>query len=245
MSLKGLQDNWDELSKLDPLFAILSWPDKKNNKWDIEDFFQTGVEEIGLILRHLDSLGINVPRRIALDFGCGVGRLTQALATHFEEVHGVDISPTMIDGARKYNRYGDKCKYHLNESNDLRLFSDNSFDLIYTSLTLQHMAPEYSKAYIKEFLRIVSTDGVAVFDLPSKPVKINIIKQLIVRIFGYAVIQACFKVLFRRPAMEMFAIKRENLTKFLEENGAKIIAIERSPSSSNEWIVYQYYVSRK
>ncbi len=40
----------------------------------------------------------------ALDFGCGVGRLTQALADYFNEVAGVDVSPTMVNKALEYNK---------------------------------------------------------------------------------------------------------------------------------------------
>ena len=37
----------------------------------------------------------------ALDFGCGVWRLTQPLADHFKEVCGIDISPNFIELANK------------------------------------------------------------------------------------------------------------------------------------------------
>ena len=39
----------------------------------------------------------------ALDFGCGVGRLTRALGTRFESALGVDISAGMIEQARRLN----------------------------------------------------------------------------------------------------------------------------------------------
>ncbi len=40
---------------------------------------------------HLYSLGVTIPHGKALDFGCGVGRVTQALAQYFDEVYGVDF----------------------------------------------------------------------------------------------------------------------------------------------------------
>lgn len=61
------------------------------------------------LIEYVRSLNIDCPRKHALDFGCGVGRLTQALAAHFDEVTGVDISPSMIKLAKKYSRHGDGC----------------------------------------------------------------------------------------------------------------------------------------
>ncbi len=62
----------------------------------------------------MDYLGdrqISFPKRRALDFGCGVGRLTQALARHFNIVDGVDIAPSMIELANQFNRSGGRCRY--------------------------------------------------------------------------------------------------------------------------------------
>jgi len=67
------------------------------------EFFESGLKEINAVMRYVESLGIDVSRRRALDFGCGVGRLTQAIANYFEEVYGVDIALSMIEQATKCN----------------------------------------------------------------------------------------------------------------------------------------------
>jgi SAM-dependent methyltransferase len=121
-------------------------------------------------LRYIASeLNFDIRRGAALDFGCGVGRLTQALCRHFERAVGVDIAPSMIRLANQFNRFGDRCRYCLNEANDLRLFADDSFDFIYSNLVLQHMQPDYSKNYIKEFVRVLAPGGIAFFQLPGLP----------------------------------------------------------------------------
>ena len=84
MSLKRLEINWDEWAKRDAMFAILTF-DGKAGKWDAEEFFRSGREEIAQVLREADALLPQSPKKRALDFGCGIGRLTQALAEHFEE----------------------------------------------------------------------------------------------------------------------------------------------------------------
>ena len=89
------------------MWAIITWPDKKGRKWKAEEFFYTGKQEIDAVLKHTSSLGIAINRRRALDFGCGVGRLTQALVAHFNHVAGVDIAASMLKMARNYNRFGE------------------------------------------------------------------------------------------------------------------------------------------
>jgi SAM-dependent methyltransferase len=167
VEFRELQRNWDILGKEDPLWAIITWEDKKGNKWDREEFFASGVHEIEEVMRYLGGLLLGAPRGRALDFGCGVGRLTQALAGHFTRATGVDIAPSMIAQARAFDREH-RCEFLLNDRADLSLFRAGSFDFVYSNIVLQHMRPEYSIAYIREFARVLASGGVAVFQLPSK-----------------------------------------------------------------------------
>ena len=56
------------------------------------------------VLGHAQHLGRPLRHGTALDFGCGVGRLTHALAPHFERTYGVDVSSTMIEQAQAARR---------------------------------------------------------------------------------------------------------------------------------------------
>jgi len=167
MDLQELQENWHEFGRRDPLWAILTYPEKRGGKWDREEFFASGRDEILDVLRQAQDLGFAVRRQSALDFGCGVGRLTQALCEWFERCCGVDIAPSMIELAREYNRRGPQCEYFLNPRDDLRIFPDDSFDLVYSNRVLQHMRPQYSKSYIREFVRVVRPGGLVVFQIPD------------------------------------------------------------------------------
>lgn len=169
MNLKQTQSNWELLAKTDPLYGVLSHQGKRGGKWGEAEFFGTGVAEIAELLEQAGRMGLTFPRGRALDFGCGVGRLSQALAAHFSEVTGVDISPAMLSLAEKYNQAGTRCKYLLNDRADLSLFPDSSFDLIYTNIVLQHMAPDIALGYLPEFLRVLSPQGLLAFQLPERP----------------------------------------------------------------------------
>ena len=167
MDLQELQKNWNELGKTDPLWAILTDPSCRGGKWDVERFFATGREEIAEVMQQADALHLPEHRGTALDFGCGVGRLTQALCGWFDRCYGVDIAPSMIDLARQYNRAGLKCEYFVNPHPDLRLFPDDQFDLVHSNIVLQHMRPEYSALYIREFVRVVRPGGLVIFQIPE------------------------------------------------------------------------------
>jgi len=170
MELKEVGLNWDEFGKQDPLWAILTDPRYRGNRWDPDKFFETGRSQITGVMSELDRLGVKVPRGRALDFGCGVGRLTQALCGHFDQCSGVDIAPSMLAQAERFNKYGSRCRYFLNQTDNLHLFPDNSFDLVFSVIVLQHVEPESAKRYIREFFRILSPGGLVVFQVPSHPV---------------------------------------------------------------------------
>ena len=76
------QSDWEEFAQLNPMWAILT----TNNKWDKREFFETGEEEIKSVMNYLLKNKVKLNKDNALDFGCGIGRLTQALAPHFKRV---------------------------------------------------------------------------------------------------------------------------------------------------------------
>lgn len=163
MNVDEMVQNWNVWGNKDPLWSILSDPSKKDGKWDEKEFFATGEQQIGRRLQWLRELGVVVQPGLALDFGCGVGRLTNALAAHFREAHGVDVSPSMIERARQLNRHPDRVKYFHNPKGDLSDFETGRYDFIYTELVLQHIPPRFQKVYIAEFFRLLSPGGVAAF----------------------------------------------------------------------------------
>jgi SAM-dependent methyltransferase len=158
---------WENWAQVDPLWAILSDPAKKGGRWDLEEFFASGRPDIDEVLGQIAALGVDLPRGRSLDFGCGVGRLSRALAVHFERVDGVDISETMVRLADEYNTFPDRVFYHVNVSPDLSLFGSDAFDLIFTTIVLQHNPADIVRKYIAEFIRVLRPNGVAAFDMTA------------------------------------------------------------------------------
>ena len=101
MNLQSLQLCWQQLGQTTPMESIFSPPRMRGQRWNPDAFFASGQREVERIFSHFQTLGLTFPGGQALEFGCGLGRVTQALAPHFDVVHGVDIAPSMIESAQK------------------------------------------------------------------------------------------------------------------------------------------------
>jgi SAM-dependent methyltransferase len=164
-AFERLRETWVALGDEDPFWAILSDPRKRGGRWDVAEFFAAGEAEIAALDATCVALALPQARRSALDFGCGVGRLSRALAARYASVVGVDISTSMIAHARRLNADRENLQFVENAQADLRFVDDASVDLVYSVITLQHIPAELQLAYIGEFLRILAPGGLAVFQV--------------------------------------------------------------------------------
>ena len=224
------------------MWAILTHPDRKEGRWDTREFFETGVWEVGRTLDHVVALHPGLQRRRALDFGCGVGRLTQPLAQHFEQVYGVDISSTMIQQANDYNQHGSRCQYLVNQKDDLSIFPEEHFDFIYSNITLQHMPSRYSRRYISEFMRVLAPDGALLFQIPSRARESGSKIGRAIRAFYYRFL---WDILHPdTPYMGMYGIPKEEVISLVTSQGFRVIHTAPDPAAEPEWEGYRYLVVR-
>ncbi|MGC4084379.1 MAG: class I SAM-dependent methyltransferase [Vicinamibacterales bacterium] len=149
-----LAKNWEVFGQRDPLFGVLSDPTKQHGRWQVEEFFESGRAHVTKLFRILDEHGATFAPGEALDFGCGVGRLTQPIAARFAHTTGVDVAPSMVRLARAHNTHGDRCDYVVNRHPDLRQFKTGTIDFVHSCLVLQHIPSNVSPVYIAEFMRV-------------------------------------------------------------------------------------------
>lgn len=225
-SFRRVATTWESWARLDPLYSILSASGTEGGRWELDKFFATGQEEIEELIERCDSARITFPRGVALDFGCGAGRLTRALADHFELSVGVDVSPTMIELARRYTP-DRRCSFRVNLAPDLGLFPNEHFDFIYSSRVLQHIEPVLVLGYVAEFCRILRGDGVMVIHMPSSPAELPWnLKGVLRRVLGRT-----YHLLWslRRGTtaiVEMHHIPKADMLRHLADCGMEVLLCE-------------------
>ena len=182
------------------------------------------------ILSKIDSLGLLLRHERALDFGCGVGRLTRPLGARFAEVVGIDISSKMVELARGFSP-PPNCKFVVNNKSDLSVFPDGHFDLIISIITLQHINPRIVKNYLREFMRVLSSGGIAYFQVPERwKDDIGLIDRLYYRaatwLWNHRHASSVYVLLRRRPIIEMHGIQRADVVSFVESAGGLVKSVE-------------------
>ena len=230
-SLLELQKNWEGFAQTNPLWSICTDPEKREQQWDIQEFFETGKNEVEKVLEHLRLLGVTLDKTgPALDFGCGVGRLTRALASHFPECWGVDMSPTMIRLAEGFNRDCERCRFCLNQTSSLGMFRDEYFAFIYTSIVFQHIERKYVENYLLELIRALKPGGVFVFQIPDH-FKAGFQEKLRPKLRLRSHLARLFK--WRRDVfqMEMHCIPERAVRKLLFSPKLRIADIQRTNST--------------
>jgi SAM-dependent methyltransferase len=163
------KENWDRLADFDAMWTVLTAAEKKGRKWDAGEFFATGRQAVDELMQRLAALGIEVSRGQAMDFGCGLGRLSQGLSRHFRHVAAVDISSSMIAQAERHNSGRLPILFLLGNETGLPV-ADASVDFLLSLITLQHIPQRLQAVYLTEFLRVLRPGGVAVFQTPSRHV---------------------------------------------------------------------------
>ncbi len=234
------------MGDLDPYWSILTEPGTKHGNWDLEKFFETGADEISGLMSAAEKLDLPRQRQWALDFGCGVGRLTRALAPLFQNVVGIDISESMLRRAVALNPQKN-CQFVHNDSDSLP-FPSEKFDLIYTALVLQHVPSQESiRRYIAEFVRVLKVGGLLVMQVPNHvPLRRRV--QARARIYSWLRSaglseQLLYKRLGLHP-IPMNFLPESDVVSIIESGGATALQIVPDQRAGPHIAGRTYYVSK-
>ena len=130
---------WNDRASKDAFFYI------ETQEWDgdVKRFFALGEQRAReLIDPVLREIGLDPAGRTALDFGCGVGRFTRALATRFGRCIGVDVAEGMIERARQLHQdWRDRTDFRASDGVSLPV-EDHSVDFVWSYEVFQHFPSE-------------------------------------------------------------------------------------------------------
>lgn len=155
---------WDERARLNAPWYVdtsLSYDDP-----DLDRFFENGHV---IVREALAGSPVEIGTSLAVEIGCGLGRICAALAERFDRVIGFDISSEMLKRARELSsRPG--VSYIQGDGTSLRPLRDGVADFVLTFTVLQHIpSVAVIERYIEEAGRIIRPGGVFVFQWNNTP----------------------------------------------------------------------------
>lgn len=163
-----MRQDWDRRAREDAHYYVAFG---RHNQDDAE-FFATAYEVVYGLEYELKRFGpARDPRAMrALEIGCGPGRLMKPLARHFGEIHGVDVSPEMVERARAKLADVPHAHVHVSPGAALPMFSSESFDFVYSYAVFQHIpGREVVYSYLREARRVLKTGGLLWFQVNGLP----------------------------------------------------------------------------
>ena len=149
---RKMRKDWDRRARSDAMHYV----NTAQEGWDEGEFFATGEQNVrDHILADMAAVcqGRDPSLMRVLEIGCGVGRMTRALASTFGEVHGVDVSEEMVQQAKHFLRTTPNAHIYRNSGKDLRVLGDLQFDFAYSFIVFQHIP---SRAVIDNYVGAVS-----------------------------------------------------------------------------------------
>ena len=152
--MRDTDSDWRKIGSDEPFWGVLTDPRYLRQSMqpdDLVNFYSTGVDDVRFIASELGAIaGAPLHAARALDFGCGVGRMSEAMARFADEVVAYDISPGMLQQAREHGAGRVSYVHEL---------VDGPFDWINSRIVFQHIPPPRGLALLNQLLDRLAPGG--------------------------------------------------------------------------------------
>ena len=136
----------------------------------LAEFVATGDSEVPVYLERFGLLDGDDDRRVLVEIGCGIGRMTCALTRRFGTVIGCDLDAGFLERCREVvARFGKVERLRTVEVADGRSLriADDVADIAFSYITLQHCERDDALALVAEAVRVVRPGGRIVLNFRS------------------------------------------------------------------------------
>jgi ubiquinone/menaquinone biosynthesis C-methylase UbiE len=158
-----MEQDWDARAREAAEYYIATG----NREWNRDEFFEAGAVNVDndiLSDAKIICQGKKLNRMRMVEIGCGIGRMTRAMAGLFGEVHAVDISAEMIALAKQNLSDLRNVFLYKNSGRDLQELPESSFDFAFSFIVFQHI-PDLAviENYVREVYRCLRPGAVFKF----------------------------------------------------------------------------------
>ncbi|MDB4683218.1 class I SAM-dependent methyltransferase [bacterium] len=151
-TVNNMKSDWESRHKIEQMKAVMG------KDMPHEQFMSSGEEEVEKLFDDFTQIRA-LKSCIAIDFGCGPGRISNALSNIFGKVIAVDISSTALDSAKNNLKRHNNVHYILSEGESIPL-GDSAADFFISFDVFQHMpSADVQLNTLSEVSRVLKNNG--------------------------------------------------------------------------------------
>jgi SAM-dependent methyltransferase len=161
---------WNRFGNADPHWSVLSSDQFRSSNFErhADEFWSSGATEAALLYSILERHNVDASvLSTAVEYGCGVGRVTAHLATRLQHLIAIDISDTHLKLAAETIRRAGRSNVELRRASLPNVGMSEPFDLWFTRLVLQHNPPPIMALILRRMFSLLAPGGIAVFQLTT------------------------------------------------------------------------------
>lgn len=168
---------WERIGRTEPFYGV--WTDEQflnsardeqaeKRFWQSGDAHVRGVFEV--VRTHLEP---EFEPEVALDYGCGVGRLLLPLAARCGSVTGVDVSAAMLEIAGNQLTTRSVTNVSLVRGGDGTFPGPDTFNFVHSFIVFQHIPVKRGYAILDQLLDRLATGGIGVLHFSYRNIRRN------------------------------------------------------------------------
>ncbi len=171
--LAHIQASWQKLGQKEPHWSVLTMEEFKqaNLAANYEQFYASGNGNAAQFLHLLQRNGCfpeGVADKAVLEYGCGVGRVTHALAKHFRQVYAYDISAPHLALAKQWTDGLGLTNITFSQiQHPQDVLHLPKVHAVHTVIVLQHNPPPVIRTILHGLLSALLPGGVALFQVTT------------------------------------------------------------------------------